>query len=99
MSAIRVFNWFMEKYHPHLIHQDWLVDSRKVKSQDIRNSVRVKLIPLGMSEANLLLFYYDGKNEDIVYLLQDKEGKHNISIGLLSGNKLVNSVELMEMKN
>ncbi|MFB4473711.1 hypothetical protein [Virgibacillus sp. SK37] len=94
MSVIDVFWEFMQKYHPQLVNNDWLVDSQLVKSKDIINPEMRKIIPLDMLEVNLILFYYDGNSKDIVFLFQNNKGKQNIAIGLLSDDEFLNAFKL-----
>lgn len=95
MSVIDLFFDFIQEYHPQIMHQDWLVDSQLVNSKDITVPGIGEIIPLDMLEVKLILFYYEGNSEDVVFLLQDKKGSINILIGLIRNNELVNSVKLL----
>ncbi|WP_181347386.1 hypothetical protein [Thalassobacillus sp. CUG 92003] len=94
MSVIDVFWEFIYEHHPQLAFNDWLVDSQLMNVEEIVNAEVRELIPHRLKEVNCIVYFYEGGTKNVVYLLQDKQGKQNIAIGLLKNDELVDAVNL-----
>lgn len=94
MDAIDVFWNFIYEHHPQLAFNDWMVDSQLMNVEEIVNIKVRELLPGQITEVNCIVFFYEGGTKNVVYLLQDKQGKQNIAIGLLKNDELVDTVNL-----
>ncbi|KIU10048.1 hypothetical protein SC09_Contig28orf00214 [Bacillus subtilis] len=63
---------------------------------DIRNEeVKAAIPDENKPELTCWVFFYDGGASNVVYLLQDKQGLKNISIGLLKDGELIKPISFV----
>ena len=93
MSVIKVFRSYMEEHHPHLAWKDWKVDVRVSSADDLKNEELKASIPNEFKgELTCWVFFYDGGESNVVFLLQDKQGLQDLGIGLLKGGELIKPI-------
>jgi len=96
MSVIRLFRNYIDEHHPKLAEKDWIVDVRVISASDIKSEDVKATIPDKITEElTCWVFYYDGGERSIVYLLQDKQGLLNIGIGLLKDGELIQPISFL----
>ncbi|MCM3478947.1 hypothetical protein [Caldibacillus thermoamylovorans] len=96
MSVIRLFRDYIDEHHPQLAGKDWMVDVREISIVDIKNGDIKATIPNEVTEKlTCWVFYYDGGVSNVVCLLQDKQRKKNIVIGLLKDGALIKPISFL----
>ncbi|PEK02194.1 hypothetical protein [Bacillus wiedmannii] len=96
MSIIGLFRNYIEEHHPHLAEKEWIVDVRTLLARDIKNKdVKATIPSENIEELKCWIFYYDGGTSNVVYLLQDKQGRQDIGIGLLKKGVLIKHISFV----
>jgi hypothetical protein len=95
MKIIDVFWNYLKGYQPHLTNEDWLVDVMLIQKDDLINQQIKAQVPQNMERLKCYVFFYENDTSTLIYLLQDENGKRNISIGLLYNDYLVHSISLI----
>jgi len=94
MDSICTFRSYINKYHPEIASKDWLVNVEVLNRGDFAIKELKKLIPNGMEKVRCLVFFYIGRDKNVVYLIQDIRGARNIAINLAKDDVLVHSLKL-----
>jgi hypothetical protein len=95
MKIIDVFWNYLKGYQPHLTNEDWLVDVMVIQKDELINQQIKAQVPQNIERLKCYVFFYENDKSTLIYLLQDEDGKKNISIGLLCNDCLVHSISLI----
>ncbi|MCM3112833.1 hypothetical protein [Lederbergia lenta] len=96
MDVIKIFWKYMHKYHPHLVKEDWMIETIVVKrkSSVFANEEVRKLIPMRMySYLKLFVFFCEDTLHPVISLIHNKEGRENLAVGCLINNELVHLIK------